>query len=566
MDNHIEEIKSKIDIVEFIGSYITVKKMGRNYKANCPFHNEKTPSFVISPDRQIWHCFGSCGDGGDVIKFFMKWESITFFEALKDLAQRTGVKLDSVNFEDQAWKRKERLLQINNLANDFFHYLLTKNKIGGKAREYLVGRHINDGLIRTFSLGYAPSSWDSLLNFLKKKQFAEEEMYEAGLIIKNDAGHFYDRFRGRLMFPIKDVRGNIIGFSGRLLESKPSSVKYVNTPESPIYHKRESLFGIHLAKDAIKKQNNAILVEGEFDMILPYSKGIENVVAIKGSAVTLEQLAILKKYTTQVTLALDTDAAGEEAVRRGINNAEKMDFEIYVVQFSAGKDPDEAIRKDIGSFKKEIASPLPIYDFILESTTTKHPGDDPFSKKKIAEEIAPYLTHIQNPIVFSHYIKKVSSQLGVTPESMEKLIWKERKKAKPINSFRIRNKAPETETKNPEEQVQRFLMSVILQSENAYQLSDRVFSQITLDDFSVPAFKKLVQHFLKYKTDNQTEYQAKTFFDTLPSELKPISDEVYLSATVYDTHDLENIDKAVDDSVIRLKEFSKRRKMTDGLQ
>ncbi|MFA6533509.1 MAG: DNA primase, partial [Patescibacteria group bacterium] len=300
MENQIEEIKQKIDIVEFIGGFITLKKAGRNFKAVCPFHQEKSPSFVISPERGIWHCFGACGEGGDVIKFLMKWENITFIEALKELAKKTGVKLtlNKISFEDKIWQKKERFIGMNLLASEFFHYILNKTDFGKKASSYLKTRLLNQSIIDKFELGYSPSSWDSLKLFLKKKKYEEEEMFENGLVIKSERGSYYDRFRGRLMFPLKDSRGNVLGFSGRILSGgNEKEAKYVNTPETPIYHKRECLFGINLALEEIKKQKNVYIVEGELDMITPFQHGYSNFVAVKGTALTIEQLKLLKRYT-----------------------------------------------------------------------------------------------------------------------------------------------------------------------------------------------------------------------------------------------------------------------------
>jgi len=412
MDNPIEEIKRKIDIVDFIGNFVALKKSGRNFKALCPFHQEKTPSFIVSPERQIWHCFGACQEGGDVIKFLMKWENITFYEALKELADKLGIKLKKIDFEDRVWKKKEKLFTINSLAAEFYHYLLTKHKIGEKALDYLKRRKINPKMVDVFTLGYSPSSWDSLLKFLKRKGYAEEEGYEAGLLVKSERGGFYDRFRQRLMFALKDPRGNILGFSGRIF-AEEGEAKYVNTPETPIYHKREALFGINLAKEAIKKHNQAILVEGEFDMISCFQEGINNVVAIKGSAVTREQLMLLKRYTNRLILSLDADLAGEETTKRAIADAENLDFDISVITFDFAKDPDEAIKKDPQKFKKIIQKPMPIYDFIIDFSLKKNQGKDAFSKKNIGDEVVPFIAEIKNPIVKSYYVKKLANVLEV---------------------------------------------------------------------------------------------------------------------------------------------------------
>jgi len=411
MDNPVEEIKKRLDIIEYIGSFISLKKAGRNFKAICPFHSEKTPSFVISPERQIWHCFGACGEGGDVIKFLMKWENITFIEALRELAQKTGITLKKISFEDKVWKKRERYFNMNLFAVEFFEYLLNKTKFGEKGMAYLKNRDIKPATIKKFQLGYAPSSWDSLRLFLKKKKFEEKEVYENGLLVKSERGSYYDRFRGRLMFPIKDSRDYVIGFSGRSLDEKDKQAKYINTPETPIYHKRETLFGINLAKETIKKEKNVYIVEGEFDVISPYQNGFINFVAVKGTALTNEQLMLLKRYTDKITLALDADIAGEESTRRGIEEAEKLDLEVRIVKLPIGKDPDEAVRTDLQAFKKAISRPIPIYDFLIKVAQKKYSEDTSFDKKKIGEEVIPFIERITNPIVRSHYVKKISSIL-----------------------------------------------------------------------------------------------------------------------------------------------------------
>jgi DNA primase len=258
---------------------------------------------------------------------------------------------------------------------------------------------------------------------MKSKKYSTEDMLQAGLIIKSDRGSFYDRFRGRLMFPLQDTRGNILGFSGRLLTSEKQA-KYINSPETPIYRKRETLFGIHITKDHIKKENCAIIVEGEFDMISLFKEGITNVVAVKGSAVTREQLQIIGRLTKHITLSLDADFAGGETAKRAIEDAEKMDFDIDVAVYDFGKDPDEAVKNDPIAFKKLIKKPTPIYDFIIDKAVKKYSQGDVFSKKEVAAEVIPLISSIQNPIVKSHYFKKLGTILEVDPDSVLSLATK----------------------------------------------------------------------------------------------------------------------------------------------
>lgn len=555
MENQVEEIKKKIDIVEYIGSFISLKRTGRNFKGLCPFHKEKTPSFYVSPDRQFWYCFGACQEGGDVIKFLMKWENIIFVEALRDLADKAGVKLQKLSFEDKAWKKRERLLSLNTLAAEFFEYILQKSKFGQRALDYLQKRSLNEKTIKKFQLGYAPESWDSLLRFLRSKKYETGEIFEAGLLVVGERGNYYDRFRSRVVFPIKDARGNVVGFSGRTMNDKEGGAKYINTPETPLYHKRETLYGIDVVKDAVRKSGNATLVEGEFDMIVPYEHGVENVVAIKGSAVTQEQLMLLKRYTNSITLALDSDAAGEEAAKRGIAAAESLDFEIGVVTFDFGKDPDEAVRNDPARFKKAINSPLPVYDYIISTSQKKYQGNDPFSKKKIGDSVVPYIAGIRNPIVFSHYVKKLAALLDVSDASIESLIRKfHMSKRQKVYIERSR----ETEKKEAREvMLQKYLLSMIFQSDKPYKISDSIFRTLETDDFSLESHKKIIDAFLQYKKKNKDGFEMRLFLSRLPSQLTAVFDEIYLFASAEFEFQGENVEKLA----LEVKKYSLKRKI-----
>lgn len=529
MDSPTEQIKKKIDIVEFIGSFISLKKSGRNFKAVCPFHQEKTPSFVVSPDRQIWHCFGACQEGGDIFRFLMKWENITFIEALRELAEKTGVKLQRITIEDKVWKKKERLILMNRLAGEYFNFILFKTDFGKKALDYLNKRQINKKIANKFQLGYAPQSWDSLLRFLKKKKFLDEEILEGGLVVKGERGGSYDRFRGRLIFPIHDARGNIIGFSGRTMDEKEKTAKYINTPETQIYHKRESLFGINLAKEAIKKQNSAVLVEGEFDMINPYQHGFENFVAIKGSAVTKEQLMLIKRYTNKIILALDADTAGEEAVKKGISEAEILDFETNVISFDFAKDPDEAIKTDLERFKKAVSKPVPVYDFIIETAKKKYPENDPFSKKRLADEVIVYIEKIRNPIVQSYYVKKLAGILDVNERSIEILIRRTRQKEKMYQGFRPVKKKTDETTRGIT--VQKYLLSLMFQSKDPYKTSEKIFKIISFEDLIIPSHYKIVDSLIRFQKKYPTGFNLNQFVKDLDKELQPVLDELYLFAS-----------------------------------
>lgn len=533
-----EEVKKKLDIVEFVGSYITLKKAGRNFRANCPFHQEKSPSFIVSPDRQIWHCFGSCHDGGDVIKFFMKWENIPFNEALKELAQKVGVTIERSSTEDAALKMRSRLLHANQLAAQYYRYVLTSTPVGQKAREYLTGRGVHEKIAEKFGIGYAPQSWDSLSKFLIAKGFTARELEDAGLVIPGGRG-IHDRFRGRLIFPIQDTRGNIVAFSGRLIAPDDKAAKYINSPESSLYHKRETLYGIFHTKDAIKKYDTVIVVEGEFDVITPFQHGIENVVAVKGSAVTHEQLQLIKRYGNRIVFALDADASGEDAVKRGFKEAEHMDFQVEVMILDFAKDPDEAVRANLPGFKKALKHTLPIYDFLFDQLTKKYSIDDPFGKKKIVDEIVAHLQRIPNPIIQSHYVKKIAAILTVSEESLEKSISNQRRKA----GYR-RISQPTSPTRHEEDRtvmMQKFLLSHIFQSPDQESLS-QIYSVLGAADFTVPAYGRLFElsraAFSQFKTIDERFPQA------LPAELVPVYDELLLFGTFEETAKPHSIIKA----------------------
>lgn len=559
MNDTVAEVKSKIDLVDFLSSYITLKKAGRNFKAPCPFHQEKTPSFVVSPERQIWHCFGSCNEGGDVIRFLMKWENITFFEALRDLAEKAGVKLANVAFEDKAWARKERLISMNNWAQEYFNYILTNTQHGKKAIDYLKSREIKKETINKFKLGYAPSSWDSLLKFLRKKKFYDQELYEGGLITRSQKGGYFDMFRGRLIFPIKDVRGNVIAFSGRNLDDKEKVSKYINTPETPIYHKRETLYGIDMAKDSIRKEKNVYLVEGEFDVISPYQSGIEGFVATKGTAVTREQLILLMRYTDRITLALDSDVAGGDAVKKAINEAGSLDCDIEIVTLDWAKDPDEAVKKDPVKFRKTLKKMTPVYDFVLETLKKKYPEETPFDKKKVGEEMTPYIEKIKNPIVYSHYVKKLANYLDVSESSIELMIRRLRQ-AEKQKIFKVKIKAKEEE--NREVVLQKYLLSVIFQDANSYKTADKIFETISPDDFSIPALAKISEAFKKFKEKNPEQFEFRVFFNFLPAELQQVFDELYLYASVDHGFEEENLKKLS----YEIKKYSLRREISTILK
>lgn len=527
MDNAVDEIKKKLDVVEYIGRYVELKRSGRNFRGLCPFHQEKTPSFFVNPDRQVWRCFGACQIGGDVIAFLMKYESITFYEALKEMAQETGVKLDTTGFEDRAWQQKEKLVDIHNHAMKYYQYLLMKHASGKAAREYLDERGINEKIRETFQLGYAPASWDSLSLYLRKKGFSNEDLLTAGLVIKSTKGSYYDRFRNRLMFPILDSRDYVIAFSGRTLSKDAKEAKYINSPETPVYHKRETLYGIHVAKESIRHEKKAMVVEGEFDMISSFMHGIKNVVAVKGSIVTKEQIKLLKKYCDHLVLALDSDFSGTETTLRAIKDAEELDMRIDVVSFDFGKDPDEALKKDPIAFKKLLAHPISLYDFVIDTVVKRHNIEDPFEKKKLADEVMPFLLSLDNPIIKTHYVKKLAGLLSTDEKTIEMTMrgytFKQQKKTR-----QSRPQAPEEKDKF--ETMQKIVLACIVQNDAPIELHKHVAEIIEEDDFTIPSFKELFT-IIGLMPKSSDETFVKELIDKLPPPLLDVLDTILLTDT-----------------------------------
>ncbi|MFQ5813693.1 MAG: DNA primase, partial [Anaerolineae bacterium] len=318
----VDEIKQRLDIVEVVSSYVALKKAGRNYKGLCPFHAEKTPSFVVFPDTQSWHCFGACGTGGDVFTFIERQENLDFAGALRLLARQAGVSLKPQTEADLAEdKLKKRLREINETAAEYFHNLLLNSTAGETARSYLARREINRETISRFQLGYALDDWQALGDYLQGRGYKREDLLAAGLIIEREDGGHYDRFRGRLVIPIRDERGGVVGFGARALDD--STPKYINSPQTPVFDKSTVLFGLDLAKGAIRREGLAIIVEGYMDVLMAHQHQIANVVASMGTALTEAQLRLLKRFSKRFALALDADAAGHQATLRSMALAQE---------------------------------------------------------------------------------------------------------------------------------------------------------------------------------------------------------------------------------------------------
>jgi DNA primase len=415
----VDEVKQKIDIVEIIGRDIKLTKAGRTFKGLCPFHGEKHPSFYVYPEQQSWHCFG-CNNGGDVFSFVMKKQNIDFGEALRQLAQKAGVVIPS-RFEPGAESgEKQRLYDVNQAAAQYFHNLLINSAAGKKAQEYIAKRGFTEDTVKDFQLGYSANSWDALKKYLSERDYTEKEMLTAGLIIEAEGKKPHDRFRNKLMFPILDVRGRVTGFGGRVLDD--SLPKYINSPQTPLFDKSSTLYGINLARDNIREKEAAIIVEGYMDVITAYQNGFNNVVASMGTAVTEKQVNILKRLTHNLILAMDADAAGEEATLRAVGYENTLDAEVRVIIMPPGKDPDDVIKEDKKNWQKLVEKAVPIVDYTFSRATAGLDINTAKGQKQAGDKLAPIIAEIKDPIRQSHYIQKLAVLLDKDNRTIEAVV------------------------------------------------------------------------------------------------------------------------------------------------
>ncbi|MDO8560400.1 MAG: DNA primase [bacterium] len=415
-----EEVKTRLDIIDIVGEYVALKPAGANHKALCPFHHEKTPSFMVSRDRQIWRCFG-CSEGGDVFSFVMKMEGLDFPGALRLLAQKAGVTLRRT--DPQVSTRRNTLLEIVDAAAGFFQALLRDSPHAELAREYLQRREMNPAAVETFGLGWAPDSWEATGRFLQERGFTERDIFEAGLLVKKERGSgFYDRFRNRLIFPIHDGHGQTVGFGGRTLDPKETGAKYINTPQTDIYNKGVIVYNLHRAKQDIRTLDRAVLVEGYMDAIASWEAGVKNVVAVAGTALTADQVKLLKRFSANFSLAFDMDAAGLAAASRGIDLMLAAECNVHVIQLPFGKDPDECVRKDPSAWRTAVESAAEFMEFSFAKTLAAHPLTGAANKKQVAKVLLSTIGKIGSAVERSHWLQRLANTIDVPEQVLRELL------------------------------------------------------------------------------------------------------------------------------------------------
>lgn len=418
--DEVAEIKQRLDVAEVVGAYIVLKQAGRNLKAPCPFHSEKSASFMVSPEKGIWHCFG-CGEGGDIFKFVMRMEGLEFRPALELLAHKAGVELkNSGRGEDN--KLKGRLYAANEWAVKYFQANLVKNE---RALNYVAKqRGLKRQTIQDFAIGFAPESWDGMVNALRKKGFSAEELVRAGLAGERTSGRgLFDMFRGRIMFTICDGQGRPVGFTGRVLDD--AMPKYLNTPQTMLYDKSRAIYGLHLAKEAIRACDEVVLVEGNMDVVASHQAGVKQVVAASGTALTLDQLKILSRLTKNVKLAFDQDTAGLAATERAIELAQKLGLMLKVVDLGDVKDPDELIAGSVESWQGAIKNAAYVVDYLFERFKRDNDLTTATGKRQYSDRLAANLRRLADPVEQDHYVQLLAKTINVTAEAVKQKLEKE---------------------------------------------------------------------------------------------------------------------------------------------
>ena len=551
-DHIIDEIRDRTDIVTVISDHVVLKKIGKNFKGLCPFHSEKTPSFSVSPDKRIYHCFG-CGVGGNVFKFLMEIQSISFPEVLKVLAERAGIPLprnSSDHSTDPGHKERESLRKLNEAATRYFQSLLKNPEGGLSARNYLTSRHFDAETLERYRVGWAAPTWKGLLTHVQQKSsVTQEQLLKSGLIIKKeDSSTVYDRFRGRVIFPIKDLHSNIIGFGGRSINEEDQP-KYLNSPETLLYQKSETLFGMDQAKQAIRKENQVILVEGYFDQMRAVQHGVEYVVATCGTALTAKQASMLRNHAETAILIFDSDSAGRSAAEKGFDILLEHGMNVKIVVLPDGQDPDSFIQEQgAESFLEKIRNAKPFMESYIDALVRESPGQTPADKVKMANQILPLLAKIKNTVERSAWLEKFTSKTNID----DRTFLKELSKALTQNQPRM------AETKSelaPLLNLEKHLVHLILSDKETAQM---VLLEVDPEDFSDPILKNIAQT-CRQKIDNDEDLRI----DQLLGQTEDPETRNVLSRLGLDSVEFESPERTMKDCIGKFKNIHLKSKIKD---
>lgn len=511
----INQILDRVDIVEIISGYIPLKRAGRNFKANCPFHHEKTPSFMVNPDKQIYHCFG-CGVGGNVFNFLMRQERIEFPEAVEDLAKKVGVNLPKPETKNSLTvSLSQQLFKINELAANFYHQAICESDAAKPALKYLEKRKLDLATIKKFKIGFALDSWDVLLNYLKSKGISLSLMEKAGLIIaREDKSGFYDRFRSRVIFPIFDIKNRVIAFGARLLESSDAA-KYINSPETPVYIKGNNLYGLNFSKEAVREKDFAVIVEGYLDFITPFQAGLDNIVASLGTALTVEQIRILKRYTHNVVMLYDADSAGQLATLRSLDILLEESMNVKVAALPTGFDPDSFVIKfGLGDFRENIKQSKNLFDYKLDLLLSQFSHKEVEGKAKIAAEMLPTINKFPNAVLRYGYLKRLSETLSVSEEA---LLIESKKAHKATTADTFRDNKEKVNLGQDLSATEKMILKLLL-SEN--KLLERFKERLDISDFEESTIKDIISALCDSAGEGK-EFMASKFISCFEGRIAP---------------------------------------------
>ena len=534
--SQVQQIKDAVSIVEVIGERVQLNLAGAHYRGLCPFHGEKSPSFFVNDQLGFYKCFG-CGEGGDVFTFLERYEGMTFREALEEMAKRTGIKLEErPNFKKEDDER-DLILGILDEAADYFQAILKHQVAGVKGRAYLDDRQVTAENRRLFRLGYVTMSWDGLWRYLTvNKKRRPADILKTGLIIRSQNGKYFDRFRGRLMFPLKNHRGQIVGFSGRLVEGdSDKEAKYINTPETSVYHKSQLFYGLSENLAAIKEEKAVLVVEGEFDMISSVQAHVKNVVAIKGSALTDEHAKLIRRFVQKIYLALDADAAGVKATARACKALAQYDIPLRVIVVPEGKDPDELARTKPALWRETTRHSVSVYDYFISALKPKFDLLTIEGKTAYVTELAPLLGSIENAVEFDHYVGKLAGTLGVKQTSLEADI--KRVNQKETLKVRGEKEEPTAVAKKPKNKrddqlikKENYLWFLFLNQSEA-EKQNRLKDQMM--EMSERWQQGELRTLSKRLADFKPRFELAKFNHFLPEDLQQLLSELYLGSRVY---------------------------------
>ena len=505
-EEKIEEIRSASDIVDVVSAYVRLKRRGKSYVGLCPFHQEKTPSFHVTPEKQMFYCFG-CQEGGNVFSFLMKTEKVSFIEAVRTLANRAGIELPVSESTQTASTQHEQLFRANMIAARFYYNSLTQTSEGEYALEYFRKRGFTDGTIKQFGLGYAPRGWQALINHAAEQGGEIEHLEKAGLAGKRDDGSAYDRFRGRAIFPIFSTSGRVVAFAGRQLYDDDTLAKYINTPETPIYHKGKLLYGLSMTRDDIRKQEYAILVEGYTDLISIYQAGIRNIVATSGTALTEEQIRLLGRYAPAIVIVYDADSAGSTAALRGVELILEKGLDVKIAQLPEGEDPDSFVRNQgKEAFLDLIDDSTSFIDFKASELQKKGLFKTPEGQAQAVRSIIETLAKIPDELKRNFYIKAISERYDVYESTLyrelDSVMRKQNRRPRSFDDQRKQITTDDTPleqqpTDKPENPVESFssaecdILKLLLESDR--DVMEFIFSQVTSEEMSHPAARGLFE-------------------------------------------------------------------------